>query len=681
MKKWKGIVFAFGFLWVGVLHADTIQSVPNGGIWSDTSTWVGKVVPGKNDTVLIHGTVSLDDSAMCRDLTIADSAILQNDTSSKHVTLAVTGSVTNNGTIQDNPVSYDLWLELYGNCTNNGIWTLARTFFASKDTQTIAQSPESEFGGALYKTNAAGWSDNFPLVAASDLTINAATFNCKGYSASTSSEYFRGALDMAGYNLELSGGTAFTGATLHRTGIVTCPDSAAISDCTFESNVTISGIVTVIDSKVDFNGEVTISGGTFQNGDTLDTAVVVRIKGNCTNFGNISNNPDGNELWLELYGDIYNAGTWLPARTHIASRKKQTISQIAQSKFEGGFFAFAVDSSTDTFPLVAASDLKFYNAEDFNCRKNICGLAREGKLDMAGFDLFLSGGTYLNGATVLRTKKITCQDSSMIGSCTFNDPVQACGNFQVAVQSVYFNDTLTVLDTLENGTGGCCVAQGILFALGGIVNKGVIRDNPKKFQLWCNIGRNASNSGTWVNAQNTLTDSVTQIVSLENGKPINAVFQFDGMWPSEPYAWQKDGQYLPGDTIRLLSLDSLDAASAGVYRCKHDTDWSRTITVLWDTTAGIGISGKRTGGMPSAFGCDIVVSRVAPVVRFWAPYVCGYTISIYDIRGRLVGSAGSQVSSGYHSVAIPRQGVPTGTYTISFRAAHFEKAMRVAIVR
>jgi hypothetical protein len=679
MKKGKWIVFIICFSGAGFLQADTIRSVPGGGIWSVNSTWVGNVVPGKNDTVLVRGMVSLRDSAMCRQLTVADSAILQSDTSFAHVTLAVTGSIANNGTIRNNSTARELWLELYGDCMNNGKWTPARTFFVLKDTQTIAQSSESEFGGAFYMTNAAGVADHFPLVAASDLIINTETFN--GIGRATSEEW-QGALDMAGFSLTLAGGSKCTGIIMYNTTIVEIPDSASFSNCTFESNVMINGAFTVTDSKVYFNRNVTISGsgGILQNGETQDSVTIVHIKGNCMNFGNISNNPKGNKIWLELDSDIYNAGIWHPDRTYLTSRKKQTIGQIAQSSFEGNFFAFSVDSTSDTFPLVATSDLRFYGAEDFNVTKIIGGLAREGTFDMGWYDLYLLGGSYLNGATFLHTKKVTCRDTSMIGSSTFKDPVQACGRFQVAVQAVYFNDTLTVVDTLENGAGGCCIAQGILFALGGIVNKGLIRDNPVKYQLWCTIGKDVVNEGKWINTRNMLVDSVAQTVSLANGKPINSMVIFDGMWPTEPYGWQKDGQNLPNDTMRLLTLDSLDTSSVGVYRCKHGDAWSRAITVVWDTTSGVVRPGKRAQGAPVTFGC-VVASGANPVLLFQAPYACAYTMSLYDIRGKRVSSASSAVSSsGYHSIAIPGKGLARGAYMLRFRAARFEKRIGVAII-
>jgi hypothetical protein len=683
MKNTIWMVVAMMLAGIGISSADTIKSVPNGGVWSATASWVGGAVPGASSDVVINGTVSITDSAACKSLTIADSAILQNGGTAEHVTVSVSGPITNNGTIKNSSDSLELWLELFGDVTNNGIWVPGQTYFAAKDTQTIAQESETEFGGALYLSDVTGVSGHAPLVAASELTINAKTFDFTGHATS---EEWQGTLDMADFKLNLFGGTNLNGAAVYNStdaGEINWQDSSTVSNCTFESGIMLTGICTVTDLKVVFNGNLLLS-GTMQNGVTADTAIIVRFNGNVDNVtGTFRNNQNKNQLWLEMYGDLYNAGSWYPARTYIASRKAQSISMIAQSPYAGDFFTTAADGSSDTFPLVAGSDLRFYGSE-INCSKSINDLIVKGKVDMAGYGILLQSGAYLSEADISNsdlsiTTIVTCTDSAMVGESVFQNPVQVKGTFKVALQGLYFKDTLTVVDTLENGVGGCCVAQGMIFAERGIVNLGLIRDNPKEYNLWLQIGGNIVNSGIWKNEKNIVSDSAEQTITLKNAMPINALFQFEGMWPSEPYAWQKDGQDLANETNGFLLLDSLVESSAGVYRCKHGSDFSRTITVQWQGSA-VRNPGKLKLGTPSAFGCTIASCGV-PEVQFWVPHACDYAISLYDIRGKLVTSAGSYVSTGYHSIALPKQGLAKGTYTIMFRAGDFEKAMRFAIVR
>jgi hypothetical protein len=380
-----------------------------------------------------------------------------------------------------------------------------------------------------------------------------------------------------------------------------------------------------------------------------------------------------------LYGNLYNAGKWSPARTYIASRKQQTMSQITQSIYEGLFFTTAADSSTDTFPLVASSNL-IINSQLFDCNGIVDSNAYQGRINMSGYNLILYGGTNLAGAVISNTNKVSCYDSSMVTNCTFENPVVLGGLFTVGDSRVYFNDTVTVQDTLQNDRSGrCCVGIMLAYARNGIINRGLIRDNPKSYDLWLEISRNAKNEGVWMNDKNILVDSVDQIIELVDGKAANAIFSFDAIWPTGPYAWQKDGQEI-GDTVRFLDLDSLAINEAGVYRCKQDTIWSRTITVLWDTTSGVADPGKAMGRLPLTFNCDIT-SGATPSVCFQVPYACRYEVSVYDIRGRRIVHQQSGVAAGHHSILLSPARLAVGSYAVRFRAATFEQAKRVAIFR
>ncbi|MBN2036692.1 MAG: hypothetical protein JW768_08135 [Chitinispirillaceae bacterium] len=681
MRERRIVAFLYAVLCAGALHADTIQSVPQGGVWSDTLAWVGAAIPGGDDDVVINGIVSIIDSAACRTLTVADSAVLQNGGDSAHVILAVAGHIVNNGTIRNDSTNNDstsreLWLELFGDITNNGIWIPAKTFIASRDTQIISQSPTSGFCGALYKTDAAGRADTFPLVAASDLTVNADTFDCSGQGDSAA---LQGTLDMGGYTLRLNGHTAFTGANVSNIGYLEGSDSVTVSSCTFADKVHVLGIITVTDSMVCFNADMTVE-GTLQSGGSLNS-IIVKVKGLVWNIGNITSNRDttGNELWLELYGNLYNAGKWDPARTYIALKKEQTMGQIAQSVYEGLFFTTAADSSTDTFPLVAASSL-IINSERFDGNGIVGGNSHQGTINMSGYNLTLYGGTNLTGAVISHTNMVTCLDSSMVTNCTFEHPVALGGRFTVGDSRVYFNDTVTVQDTLQNdGSGRICMGLMVAYARNGIINRGVIRNHPKAYDLWLEISRNAANEGIWSNTKNVLVDSVDQIIMLADGKAANALFSFDAIWPSGPYAWQKDGQYT-GDTARFLDLDSLTMHEMGAYRCRHDTAWSRTITVQWDTTIGVANPGKGIQGLPLAFRWDIV-SGTKPSLCFQVPYACRYEVSVYDIRGRCIVHQQSGVAAGRHSILLLPARLAVGSYAVQFKADKFKQAKRVVIVR
>ena len=78
----------------------TITSTTNGGNWEDAATWIGNVVPGATDDVVIDGTVSVTNSAStCNALTInAGKVVLKAGGSTG--TIRGTVSVQTNATLQ-----------------------------------------------------------------------------------------------------------------------------------------------------------------------------------------------------------------------------------------------------------------------------------------------------------------------------------------------------------------------------------------------------------------------------------------------------------------------------------------------------------------------------------------------------------------------------------------------------
>jgi hypothetical protein len=99
------------------------QSVSGGGDWSATSTWSAGVVPTSSMAVEINGPVYLGGDASIAKLTINSGGALRNAADSTS-SLAISGDVVNNGTIDDY-ASSTLSLNISGHAINNGIWNNA----------------------------------------------------------------------------------------------------------------------------------------------------------------------------------------------------------------------------------------------------------------------------------------------------------------------------------------------------------------------------------------------------------------------------------------------------------------------------------------------------------------------------------------------------------------------------
>lgn len=196
--KLRQMIIAILFL-SAVSNSLTIESTSSGGNWNDTLTWAVYTIPGQNDDIIIKGTVSVTSQTFCNNLTIGEGIILQNGGTLGWVVLNINGNITNNGTIQNNPAANELWINIGGDIVNNGIWKCAKTGFMSSKKQHISQASEVEFCGGLQKRITDGYGDTFPLMATTDIVINASYFNGQGYTT----DYFWGVFDLGGNSLTL----------------------------------------------------------------------------------------------------------------------------------------------------------------------------------------------------------------------------------------------------------------------------------------------------------------------------------------------------------------------------------------------------------------------------------------------------------------------------------------------
>lgn len=658
-RSWLAVVLVAVFY----SNAATVHTISSGGEWADTLCWVGNTVPDAADSIVINGTVFISHPHTCDNLIIAKDATLQNSGSLGWVTLTITGNLENNGTIRDNPNANELWIDIGGDITNNGTWTPAKTHFSSTRRQTIAQSDETVFSGKLYKKSASGSADTFPLVAASDLNINAELFDCNGYADGI---YFWGTIDMARHTLTLLGNTYLTKTILYGSDTLACLDSSSINSCTFKDSTNLAGHVTVTDARVTFNSPVTIL-GTLQNGGNLGWITVI-CSSSVINKGVIGNNPANNEIWLDCYGDITNSGTWAPAKTHLASSKSQTITQDSTTVFTGIWYKKSAAGTSDTFPLIAGSDLVM-NVDRFDGNGSTDGTSYWGRLNMAEHSLALKGSTNLTNVTIDNINQLQCYDSTTFNSCTFEGPVALYGTATVIDAQVTFKKTVTINGTLQNGGS---LGWVTLSANGGIDNQGLIRDNPKGGDLWIAIGKNVTNNGIWTNTKNTLLDSTNQSIGLEDGKSIAAPILIDALWASGPYSWQKESEDLSA-TKRILTFDSLTSADAGVYRCKHDSLYSRLITIDKGSNAPTHYPPRYAQYEKITYS---VHAGKQPMIRFQTPQDCTYRIALYSLQGRLIALAQARVTAGMHSILVTKQPVAAGSYLLHFSAGTLQTVQR-----
>jgi hypothetical protein len=220
----------------------TITSTTTGGNWNSPSTWVGGIVPGPNNDVIIATTgtnnVTLNAAGVnLRNLTINSNARLVTGNN----TISTIGSCVNNGTV--------FTANSAGILTSLGL--TADRFLTTSGTidynGTIAQSISSiNYGNLIVSNSAASCTLTGTTTVAGNLTINASAILDKGSFGLTVNNTItnNGTFRTIGGRLTTAGGTAYnlafaTGANTLDTLIVN--RSAAI---TLTSPLTVNSLLT-----------------------------------------------------------------------------------------------------------------------------------------------------------------------------------------------------------------------------------------------------------------------------------------------------------------------------------------------------------------------------------------------------------------------------------------------------
>ncbi len=531
-----------------VSYSLTIESTSSGGNWNDTLTWVGYTIPGQNDDVIIKGTVSVTSGATCNNLTINEGNVLQNGGGLGWVVLNINGNITNNGTIQNNPTANELWINIGGDVVNNGVWKCAKTGFMSNKIQHISQASDVEFCGGLQKCHTDGSGDTFPLVATSDIVINASHFSGQGYDTA----YFWGVFDLGGNSLTLKGSTQLYYTSFRNVNKLIGLDSTTVRSISVTNEITLAGRITLVDGNVTFYNDATVS-DTLQNGGGLGW-VTPKFKAKITNNGVIRNNPKGNALWLDCYGDVINNGKWFPEKTFFASTQVQHISHAAGAEFNGNLLKISEAGTSDTFPLVASSDIVF-NVNSFDAQGYKDGTSFWGIFDMNGHSLTLRGPTLLARSVLKNVTTLISRDSSVVQSISVNDSIAIAGSLTLIDGNVTFNGNVTIIDTLQNG--GNLVWLTPKFK-GKITNNGVIRNNPRGNELWLDLYGDVVNNGVWKPAKTFLGSTAVQYISQAAGVEFTGVLQ------------KKNSDGI-SDTFPLVALSNI-AVNASEFSCEGYKD-------------------------------------------------------------------------------------------------------------
>ncbi len=250
------------------------------------STWVGGVVPGPGDEVIIAGPVHVTGTQSCASLLVEPAGQLH-AASSGPATLSVAGAVTNDGLIENG--SYFFTLELGGDLTNDGNWLNNLTRITGSADRSLSQDAAAVFASNLvFATGAAGdLIVETPWVKSGDLVVTGGRLllgaNCP---LTVDAGRISGELRMNGNPLYVVSWTYLQNATLD--AAVVFGEAEIAGTAHFTGGATIKD--GLLPSSLTGGGHMTVAGGLINEGVITNTSygLSINMAGDLVNNGEIS---------------------------------------------------------------------------------------------------------------------------------------------------------------------------------------------------------------------------------------------------------------------------------------------------------------------------------------------------------------------------------------------------------
>jgi hypothetical protein len=539
------------FLYSTGLLAQTITSTTSGGLWNSTTTWSGGAVPSAASNVVINGPVRANGDFTCNNLTINASCSLMNEYG-YNATIAVSGVLTNNGSITKNPSGYSFYMNLLGNLENNGNWSPTSTKFSGSGDQRIKQSSGKKFEGYFLTTDASG-----DIILDSNVTFDSNTWDWSKSTLKTNGFTF------TALNYQLNNGFIISNDKL-------VLSNTGISTMIFDGNYSIDGKVHVQSSNV-FNGTVTVL-DTLMNRYGYNSTLT--INGKIINNGKIIKNPAGYSFHFDLMSDVENNGVWNLSQTNFAGTGDQKIKQTAGKSFQGYFL------TTDTLgQIILESDVTF-DGNTWDCSKS--------KMQTNGNSLN-TVNYQLNNGTIISNDKLVLKNSG-ISEMTFSGDYSIDGKVHVQSGNV-FNGTATILDTLMNRYG----YNSTLTVNGKIINNGKIIKNPAGYSFYLNIFSDLENNGVWAPSQTSFSGKTDQKIKQTAEKIFQGYFlttdtlgqiilESDVIFDGNTWDWNKSKLQTNGNSLNtvnyqlnngtIISNDKLVLKNSGISEMTFSGDYS-----------------------------------------------------------------------------------------------------------
>lgn len=469
-----------------VLAQQTIQSTPTGGAWNNGGTWVGGIIPGATDTVVINGNVTVPANVSCSKLIISAGAVLTN--SNTYITINVTGNIVNDGSILYTYTSPydDFKVNLSGDLYNNGVWQPMYTNFTGLTVQNIYCLNNNYIftAGQMNVTNAGlQLVAQTPLLLKSALNLNHATLNLqqndlfldgngrlkRGTVTQVADVYFNNNGQLGGYQ-----------DTLLITG-----DTITLQNKAHFGTLTVQGVFVVTD---------TLRNGNNEGISTLD------IVGSFINQGNIVHNYTSvyDNVNIKISGDIHNYGVWEPTYT-----KTRLTGQTTQHIYSGANNYFFSDGNivVDNPAVQIIAETPLYLKSPL--------ILNYSTLNMQNHDLFIKGSGKIKKGTVSNVYNLYFENDGKLGGA--QDTLTLTGDTVIVnnkgqIGQVTINGVLLIKDSLTNAESNNWITVNGLVLNNGVIYRTVLSVYDSYNII---IYGDAINNATWTPQHTEVTGNLT----------------------------------------------------------------------------------------------------------------------------------------------------------------------------